>query len=71
MKTVTVAYKTRSGFVKHILCSQSNPRNFKLGDKFIVLNDFDPKVKTVESEKQAEKLNHSIVNESFIRKVYE
>ena len=72
MKTTTIAFKTKNGFVKHVLCTESNPKNFKIGDKFIVINSgVNIGVKTVESEIQAEKLNNSILNEKNIRRVCE
>lgn len=71
MKTVTLSYKTASGFTRHIKCTESNPKNFVQGQKYIVLTDPDPKVKVVESAYRAEKLNNSILNENWIRRVLE
>lgn len=71
MKTVTLAYKNEKGFVKHVQCTESNPKDFKAGQKYIVLSDVNPVVRIVESEKQAEKLNKSIINENWIRRVIE
>lgn len=71
MKTVTLAYKTATGFVKHVKCTEGNPKDFVAGQKYIVLTDPNPKVKIVESAKQAEKLNNSILNENWIRRVLE
>lgn len=71
MKIVTVTFKKSTGFIKHILCTESNPKNFKIGEKFIVLSDSNPVVRVVDSEKTASKLNNSILNENWIRRVVE
>lgn len=71
MKTITLAYKTSTGFVRHFKCTESNPKDFVAGQKYIVLTDPNPKVKIVESASHADGLNNSILNEHWIRRVLE
>lgn len=72
MQTVSevVKYQDPSGFMRHFKVSISNPRNFVVGDKFIII-DQSKKPQVVESVSQAKKLNESIVTGDKIRKYYE
>lgn len=68
---ITQQYKTKNGFVKRVKCSDHNPKDFKVGDRYIVLTEKDPHVKTVETVKQATRMNESILNCDSIRRVIE
>lgn len=69
-KAVTVAYKDATGFMRHFKVSPSNPRDFKTGDKYIIVGQ-SIKPQVVESDYRANKLNHSIVMGDKIRRCYE
>ena len=64
----TIAYKDRTGFLLHFKVSDQNPRNFQIGDKYIVIG-FSDKPTQVVSQHQADKINQTIVND--IRRVLE
>ena len=68
--TETVKYQDPNGFMRHFKVSISNPRNFVVGDKFIIIGQ-SKKPKVVESVSEAKKLNESIVTGDKIRKSYE
>lgn len=68
--TETVRYQDSSGFIRHFKVSTSNPRNFVVSDKFIIIGQ-SKKPQVVESVSQAKKLNESIVTGDKIRKSYE
>jgi hypothetical protein len=70
MTSETVKYQDESGFLRHFKVSTSNPRNLVVGDKFIIIGQ-SKKAQVVESDKQAKKMNESIVTGDKIRKVYE
>lgn len=66
----TVRYQDPSGFVRRFKVSVNNPRNFKVGDKYIVIGQ-SKKPQEVTSESNAKKLNESITTADNIRRFYE
>ena len=70
MQTETVKYQDSSGFMRHFKVSISNPRNFVVGDKFIIIGQ-SKKPQVVESDSKAKKMNESIITGDKIRRVYE
>lgn len=68
---ITQQYKTKNGFTKRVKCTDRNPKDFKVGDRYIVLTESDPHVKIVETVKQAGRMNESILNADSIRRVVE
>lgn len=66
----TIKYVDKLGMLRHFKASEKNPRNFKVGDKYVVINS-SSKPKIVDSEKAAKKLNESIISGDLIRKIYE
>jgi hypothetical protein len=69
MSTETLCYQDKSGFIRRFKVSVNNPRDFKVGDKFIVVGE-SKKPETVESEHRAKKLNESIVFADKIRRFF-
>lgn len=69
MSTETVHYQDKSGFVRRFKVSTSNPRDFKAGDKFIVIGQ-SKKPEIVESDSRAKKMNESIVFGDKIRRFF-
>lgn len=73
MESVTIKYQDQSGFVRHFKVSLSNPRDFKPGDKYIVVGQ-SKKVQIVESDHAAQRLNESttnIISGDIVRRVFE
>ena len=66
----TVHYQDLNGFVRRFKVSEKNPRDFKVGDKFIIIGQ-SKKAENVETEHRAKKLNESIVFADKIRRFYE
>lgn len=58
------------GMIRRFKVSLSNPRDFKAGDKYIVVGS-STHFQTVTDEKNARKLNESIMNADNIRRAYE
>ena len=64
----TIKYKDIHGFMRMFKVTMTNPRNFKIGDKYIVVGQSShPQI--VDSDYRANKVNQSIVSD--IRKVLE
>jgi len=73
METVTIKYQDQGGFMRHFKVSLTNPRDFKPGDKYIVIGQ-SKKVETVESEHAAKRLNESttsIISGDIVRRAFE
>ena len=58
------------GMIRRFKVTKINPKNFKVGDKYIVIGSSTTE-QTVLSEKNAEKINNSILNSEKIRKIVE
>ena len=56
------------GMIRRFKVTDSNPKDFKTGEKYIVIG-VSTEEQTVTSDKNAEKLNNSILNENKIRRV--
>jgi hypothetical protein len=65
MKTI---HYLAGGMIRRFKVTESNPKDFKTGDKYIVIG-VSTEIQTVSSEKNAQKLNDSIMNEDKIRRV--
>jgi hypothetical protein len=74
METKTVKYQDPSGFVRHFKVSLVNPRDFKTGDKYIIVGQ-SKKVQIVESDYAAKRLNESLTKiisgEDIVRRAFE
>ena len=68
--TETVKFQDKNNFVRHFKVSTSNPRDFKIGDHYIVIGQ-STKPQVVDSDYRAKKLNESIVSGDSIRRCYE
>ena len=58
------------GMIRRFKVSTGNPRDFKAGDKYVVVGS-STHVQVVADDKNARKLNESIVNADKIRRAYE
>ena len=65
----TVRYMA-GGLIRRFKVSKNNPRDFKIGDKYIVV-DTSVSIQVVNSEKNAEKINQSIMSGDKIRRCLE
>ena len=54
--------------IRRFKVTDSNPKDFKDGDKYIVIG-VSTEIQIVSSERNAQKLNSSIMNENTIRRV--
>jgi len=58
----TICYKDQTGFIRRFKVSEKKEKNFKVGDRFIVVG-VSKKPEVVESDYRAKRLNESIVND--------
>ena len=65
MKTI---HYLAGGMIRRFKVTDSNPKDFKDGDKYIVIG-VSTEIQIVSSERNAQKLNNSIMNENTIRRV--
>ena len=65
----TVKYMA-GGLIRRFKVSKNNPRDFKVGDKYIVI-DSSTSFQVVNSEKNADKINNSILSGDKIRRYIE